>query len=273
MDRERLWAQEAVENSWMNVTDVKLVGWKTCPTTGSALWVKVSLQIATGCGGATQGGGRQVLRKGSDPEMLGNVFNGSVGLGCTAGGTTSEREAIEHVAVHEFGHVLGYDHEQDYGPYASFVFTDPQQCTGFGDTANMALTAYDPDSVMYYNHECREFAARLSDLDIEGVQRPGEYGLPSRPDMDGDGIPNWKDNCPYVANYFQQDSNHDAELEAQKRKNPWPYGWSSSVEGLPPASPLDTAYIDHWHTAFRGDACDPVVSTQGSAHAVPIASS
>jgi hypothetical protein len=74
--------------------------------------------------------------------------------------------------VHEFGHALGYSHEQNR-------FDAPGECAELkqgpnGD--NVSLTSYDPNSVMNYCNPVYNNAGKLSEKDIKALQIL--YGAP-----------------------------------------------------------------------------------------------
>ncbi len=73
-------------------------------------------------------------------------------------------------------------------------------------------------------------------------------------DFDGDGTPNYADNCPTVAN-DQANSNWDAELQLALPSFP-------SDTGLPPTDFNTWSSVTHFWSYYKGDACDPDSSTQ-----------
>jgi hypothetical protein len=78
---------------------------------------------------------------------------------------------IRGIAVHEFGHAIGFAHEQNR-PNA------PGECRLLrqGSDGDVLLTPYDPDSVMNYCNEKYNNDGQLSSLDIGAVR--AVYGAP-----------------------------------------------------------------------------------------------
>ena len=71
------------------------------------------------------------------------------------------------IAVHEFGHALGFAHEQNRPD-------TPGECSakhGQGQKKEKALTPYDPKSVMNYCNPDWNNNGELSQLDIKAAQK------------------------------------------------------------------------------------------------------
>lgn len=303
---QKTWIRNAIEKSWMNVTNVKFDNFGTCPADSGTDSgdsgtdnLYVTIYGSNGIGSACSLGGDpralpELLPDGGKLPMLlpdggllpcpgpvdqnGNPLYPHACPACGMGLGSSDRSATEYIAAHEFGHVMGYNHEQD----EDGGFTDPLYnptnggaCppTGHYDPSTDAwvphfsnfnqylVTPYDLDSIMNYCHSAREYSGRLSQLDIFGVQKTSEYGVPVRPDMDGDGISDSFDNCPFAHNSGDQlNSNKDAEILVDQRKI-FTNCSDSAQDGHTPTGLDPQCYIDHWHQYYPGDACDPIAVT------------
>ena len=76
-------------------------------------------------------------------------------------------------------------------------------------------------------------------------------------DFDADGIPDFADNCPAVAELDQHDSNFDAELTKAAQG-----GVVFPSEGHVPDVNDNVLYAEHFHTWYKGDACDTDAVTE-----------
>jgi hypothetical protein len=67
-----------------------------------------------------------------------------------------------------------------------------------------------PGELFYYlvsrTNTCSESSLGTNSA---GAERPNNSACVAPPDVDGDGVPNGSDNCPYVANPLQQDSDNN----------------------------------------------------------------
>lgn len=181
-DREKAIVIAALRRTWEQAAEIKFSGWYACPTgsgiggSGSAKFVRVRIlpYSATdpdevrneGAAGSTRGLGMEALSSADENSKLAAddrpgvtfVFNpdGSANVG-----------RVEYVGVHEFGHVLGFVHEQDTPGNVE----GPAHCDSSGIEGNStSLTAYDRDSIMNYCNKDGNLQGNLTPTDIAGVQ-------------------------------------------------------------------------------------------------------
>lgn len=170
---EKQWVQTAVTNSWQARSQLRFTGWAACPTSGAFNGIRI--QIADSWP-HTKGLGRD----------LNNVKNGMLlnfsfaftkdgqqpFSGCVG---TPRQFCIEAIGIHEFGHALGFAHEQNRPDAVNFWCDDrseqPQASNG-----TVYVGSWDLDSVMNYCNPNYSGVGRLSAIDIEGLQR--FYGRP-----------------------------------------------------------------------------------------------
>ncbi len=162
---ERQWVEEAVESSWDAVSNVNFTGWAQCPAgefDGVRILVAETWPRVEAFG---------VDLKGlEDGIKLAFDFSGALAADfphCidTADNPRAREFCIRAIAVHEFGHVLGFRHEHER--------TDtPTACTADGARTGVptVVTAYDQNSIMNYCALNWNNNGTLSLGDVRGVQ-------------------------------------------------------------------------------------------------------
>jgi Dual-action HEIGH metallo-peptidase len=162
-EREKKIVQRAVQGTWQFWANVNFKGWAACPTTGDERHVRVSIssqdqETNLGAGGQAAMGTAS-LSKASDNDP---------GVRFSFAANTAVESRVQYAAVHEFGHVLGFGHEQDASDNEGPGSCKPE-ANGNANAQN--ITPYDRDSVMNYCNHDGNTTGHITFSDIKGVQK------------------------------------------------------------------------------------------------------
>jgi hypothetical protein len=150
---ERDWVRQAVQRTWEAVSAVTFLGWGGCSPGAPGIHIRVA-------------------DEGPSAASLGRYLNGVTG-GITLNfkfatwgqGCQSQREfCIKAIATHEFGHALGFAHEQNRSDTPSWC--DQEQ----GGNGDFLVGDWDLNSVMNYCNPSWNGNGNLSYVDVYGVQ-------------------------------------------------------------------------------------------------------
>ncbi len=163
---------ETIQEGWINPLKLT-ISWVNCPTTGDARHVRVMLRKGDASyNGTTLQAGMATLSTAKD--RLSPPPNDPPGLlmGFRADWNTNldTRASFRSLILHEFGHVLGFDHEFTRPDGVGPCYTAPVQ----GATT---LGPADPRSIMAWSY-CRNTVGALTPDDMRAAR--SAYGIGNR---------------------------------------------------------------------------------------------
>jgi hypothetical protein len=159
-ESDRAIVRKAAEESWSASSALVFVGWSTCVPNNRGIRIRIA-----DANPQTLGLGKML--DGVPDGMLLDFQFKQWGESC-ASPEEHRRQCIYTIAVHEFGHAIGFAHEQNRRDTRDDACYEKRQ-GGNGDTTD--LTPWDINSVMNYCNPVYGNSGQLSEWDKYAVSK------------------------------------------------------------------------------------------------------
>ena len=173
-EQERNWVRQAVTDTWERHSQLRFVGWDAADSNSRGIRIRISDE------------GPHCKRLGGylNGMVDGMVLNFNFQNWCPDCGADREG-SIKKIAAHEFGHAIGFAHEQNRDDAPDWCQRERQ-----GSNGDWYITIYDPQSIMNYCNPDWNNNGLLSDMDKLAVQTL--YGAPNAAPTPAPGLENHK---------------------------------------------------------------------------------